>query len=300
MMISRRAVLGAGAAAAARLRAAAKPFQLGLYLGLDGGPDAALGRAAAMGFRSVEIYNDDFTPGMEKALAAAIEKHGIKPLAVFAMGPGEMVWDFAQGPDTIGLVPRKHRRERVAHMKAASEFARRLGIAMVETHCGFIPENPSDPLYRETVEAIRDIAQHCRGNGQTFLYHAGQETPVTLRRIIGDVGLDNQGVGLDTANPVMYGKGNAVDAAEILAPHLALVNAKDGLFPEDPRQLGREVLIGKGKVDFPRLFTKLREVNYRGPVLIERETSGRQWVEDVKEEKAYLEGLARKTGLAGV
>jgi L-ribulose-5-phosphate 3-epimerase len=273
------------------------PGRLGLYLGLDGGPERALARARELGLYSVEIYNDDFSPATADRLAGARHKNGITAVALFSMGPGEMVWDFEQGPETIGLVPRRFRRERVAHLKAASDFARRLGIPMVETHCGFIPENPREPLYRETVEAIRVIAQHCRANGQKFLYHAGQETPITLRRTIRDVGLDNQGVGLDTANPVMYGKGNPVDAVEILGPHLALVNAKDGLFPEDPNRLGREVLIGQGKVDFPRLLSKLKQIDYRGPILIERETSGPQWVEDVKAEKAYLEKLALAAGI---
>lgn len=60
--------------------------------------------------------------------------------------------------------------------------------------CGFIPENPNDDVYKESVDAIRQVASHCRSNGQMFLYHAGQETPGTLLRTIQDVGLDNQGV----------------------------------------------------------------------------------------------------------
>lgn len=262
---------------------------MGLYLPLNGDPDKAFAKARELALPTVEIYNDDFRPELGDAILAAARRHNVTPVALFSMGPGDMAWDFVQGPATIGLVPAGTRARRVAHLKDASAFAKKCGIPMVETHCGFIPENPADALYRGTVEAIREAASVCRTNGQKFLYHAGQETPVTLLRVIRDVGLDNQGVGLDTANPVMYGKGNPVDAAEQLGPYLALINAKDGLFPSNPNDLGPEVPIGRGKVDFARLFQALAAVRYRGPILIERETSGPQWEADVRAAKLYLE-----------
>jgi L-ribulose-5-phosphate 3-epimerase len=151
-----------------------------------------------------------------------------------------MVWSLLDGPDTIGLVPRPDRAARLIALKQASDFAKTCGIPAFETHVGFIPENPRDPLYRETVEASRELAAHCRANGQIFLYHAGQETPLTLLRTIQDVGLDNQDVGLDTANLIFGGKGHPIDALETCGQHLKAVNAKDGLWPTDPKEIGRE------------------------------------------------------------
>ena len=37
-------------------------------------------------------------------------------------------------------------------------------ISSITTHAGFIPENPSDPLYKEVVEAVKEIGEHC-GSG---------------------------------------------------------------------------------------------------------------------------------------
>lgn len=162
---------------------------------------------------------------------------------------------------------------------------------MVETHVGFIPENPRDPLYRETVEACREVASYCKANGQIFLYYAGQETPITQVRIIEDVGLDNQGVGLDTANTIMYGKGNPVEGLETYGKHIRAVNCKDGLFPKDPKNLGEETPIGEGRVDFARIFALLRKMDYQGPIHIEREISGPQWAVDIRKSRAYLEKL---------
>src|SRR6202000_3055527 len=98
--------------------------------------------------------------------------------------PGPLKWNFTEGPATIGVVPRATRTVRVDALKQTSDFAKLLGIPCVQTHCGFIPENPGDPLYEETVLAIRELTEHCAGNGQSFLMETGQETPPTMRGVI--------------------------------------------------------------------------------------------------------------------
>ena len=111
-------------------------------------------------------------------------------------------------------------------------------------------------------------------------------------RAIGDVGTDNQGVNFDLANLILYGKANPVDAIELLGPYVQGIHAKDGLWPTNPMKLGQEVSIGKGKVDFPRIINRLKKLNYRGAVTIEREISGPKQVEDVRAAKVYLEKLS--------
>lgn len=264
----------------------------GAFVSLDGrDPLEALTPIAALGFSAVEIYLNSFGGETERKLRSALDRLRLRPLALFASGPGPQVYDFERGPETIGLVPRGWRAERIAALREASDFAKRLGIPAVETHIGFTPENPGDPLYRETVEAAREVASHARANGQTFLYHAGQETPVTMLRLIRDVGLDNQGIGLDTANLILYGKGHPTDALDVYGKLVRQVNAKDGLYPTDPKRLGKEVPIGEGRVDFPRFFRRLAEVGYEGPVVIEREISGPQLIEDLRRSKATIEGI---------
>ncbi len=270
--------------------------RLGMFVYLDGKePDEALAPVKQLGFTCCEVYLNSFSDAYAAKLRASLERLGLEATALFASGPGPQVYDFYQGPETIGLVARPFREARVAAFKQASGFARQCGIPAFETHCGFIPENPNDPLYKETVEAIREVAGHCRKNGQTFLYHAGQETPVTLLRTIQDVGLDNQGVGLDTANLILCGKGHPLDALDVYGRHLKAVNAKDGLFPTDVRHLGKETPLGEGKVDFPRFLRRLKELGYTAPIIIEREITGAQLLPELKQAKAYLERLLRET-----
>jgi L-ribulose-5-phosphate 3-epimerase len=268
-----------------------KPLRLGLIIGMGKDPDAALAKVHELGLRTCQAYFEEFPAGLELKLEKALEKYGIEATSVVVGGPGKEVWDFYEGPKTIGLVPRETRAARIAHIKQASDFAKRCGIAAVQTHCGFIPENPNDPLYTETAGALIEVVGYCRKNGQNFRYETGQETPITLVRAMKDVGLDNQGVNFDLANLILYGKANPVDAIEILGPYVQGIHAKDGLWPTNPKDLGEEVAIGKGKVDFPRIIARLKEMKYPGAVTIEREISGDRQMEDVRGAKEYLEKL---------
>jgi sugar phosphate isomerase/epimerase len=208
-----------------------------------------------------------------------------------AGGPGPEVYDFYRGPQTIGLVPAQYRAARIARIKEVSEFARKAGISGVQTHCGFIPEDPNNPVYTETVEAIRAVAQYCKNNGQSFRCETGQETPITLLRAIRDVGVDNFGVNFDVANLILYGKADPVEAVDVLGPYVQGVHAKDGLYPTDPRKLGEEVPIGQGKVNFPVVIGKLKKIGYHNPLTIEREIEGEKQTADILASKTYLEKL---------
>jgi L-ribulose-5-phosphate 3-epimerase len=266
-----------------------KPLRLGLILGIGRDPDAAMAKVRELGLPTCQVFADETQPELAGRLRQAFEKYQIEATSLVVGGPGREVWDFYEGPLTIGLVPRGTREARIAHIKKASDFAKQCGIAAVQTHCGFIPENPNDTVYKETVTAMREVAGYCKRNGQSFRYETGQETPLTLVRAIQDVGLDNQGVNFDLANLILYGKANPLDAVELLGPYVQGIHAKDGLWPTNPRELGQEVPIGKGKVDFPRIIMRLKELNYRGAVTIEREISGAQQMEDVRAAKAFLE-----------
>jgi L-ribulose-5-phosphate 3-epimerase len=273
-----------------------KPMALGLLVTPFGEPETVFRRVKDLGFSncflSLDGYlNGGFTPELAEQFKSLLNKFELTATTVEVVGPQPLEWNFTRGPSTIGLVPPQTRVARIDALRQASDFAKRVGIAQVQSHCGFIPEDPADPLYPQTVEAIRAVVSHCQGNGQYFLMETGQETPTTMSRMIRDVALPNLAVGLDTANLILYGKANPVDAVDILGPHIRSIHAKDGRWPTNPSELGEEVLIGKGLVDFRTVFTKLHRLGYTGAVTIERETSGPQQIEDVRQEKLYLERI---------
>src|SRR5437899_4886500 len=156
-----------------------KPLRLGLIIGIGKDPDAAMAKVRDLGLPTSQVFIDEFELDLVKRLRQALEKHQIEATSLVVGGPGKEVWDFYQGPLTIGLVPRETRAARIAHIKKASDFAKQCGIQAVQTHCGFIPENPNDPVYKETIAALREVVGYCRNNGQNFRYETGQETPIT-------------------------------------------------------------------------------------------------------------------------
>ncbi|MGA2050129.1 MAG: sugar phosphate isomerase/epimerase family protein [Terracidiphilus sp.] len=291
-------VLHPTAALSANSATPLKPMDVGLLVKPFDGAEATFRKVHDMGFDNCFLSLDGYINGFKAEIAnqfgELLTKYSLVATCVEVVGPAPLEWNFLRGPSTIGLVPPATRAARIDALLQVSDFAKLLGIAQVQTHCGFIPEDPADPLYPGAVEAIRTVAQHCHGNGQYFLMETGQETPTTMSRTIRDVGMPNLAVGLDTANLILYGKANPVDAADILGKHVRSVHAKDGRWPTDPSELGEEVLIGKGLVDFKQVFTKLHRLGYAGAITIERETSGPQQIEDVRQEKIYLEKILRE------
>jgi sugar phosphate isomerase/epimerase len=264
-----------------------------------GGPEAAIAKVHALGFPTCQVHVGMSPPEIVEPLRQALKKYQVEATAVMTLGEGKMVWDFYHGPLTIGIIPPATRRARIEALKRASDLAKKLNIEAVHTHCGFIPENPNDALYDQAVAAIREVAEHCQGNNQTFMMETGQETPITLLRAIKDAGLPNIKVNLDTANLILYDKGEPVGALDVVGAYVHGLHAKDGLYPTNPKKLGEEVAIGQGRVNFPAVMHGLKKLNYSGPITIEREISGTRQEADIRASKSFLENLIDRVYGAG-
>ena len=248
----------------------------------------------AFGFASCQLCSwepEKWTDENADGIRALAEKHGIEISSFWCGWEGPKVWDFYEGQRTLGLVPPEYREMRVKNLCDGANFAHRIGLTDVATHMGFIPECPYDPNFEPLCDAIRTVAQHLKRNGQYLLFETGQETPVTMLRCFEQVGMDNLGVNLDTANLILYGKANPVDALDVFGKHVRNLHAKDGFYPVNGHDLGEEVRLGDGKVDFRALFRKLKELGYDSYVTIEREISGEQQDEDIRHAKVYLETI---------
>ncbi len=216
----------------------------------------------------------------EKVLAASKET-GIQVSTVWAGWSKPAEWDLINGPLTLGLVPAAYRYSRSREVLAAIPFANHIGVKQIATHVGFMPENPHDPDYMGTICILRHICACMKEKGITFLFETGQETPVTLLRAIEDIGADNVGINFDTANLVLYGKANPVDALRVFGKYVRDLHIKDGLYPTDGRHLGQEVAAGEGIANFPMIVKMLKDLGYNGSFTIEREIDGDQQTQDI-------------------
>ncbi len=222
------------------------------------------------------------------AVRAQAAQTGIGISAFWAGWSGPKEWSFRAGPATLGIVPEAYRALRAAELARAGEFAKACGLPAVITHLGFIPENATDREWPGVVAVVREVARHLETLGVGFWFETGQESPVTMLRLIEQVGTGNLGLNLDPANLILYGKANPVDALDTFGRWVRNVHVKDGLYPTLPMELGREVKVGEGKVDFPRLLRGLHALGYGGELIIEREISGAQQKKDIRDTVAWL------------
>jgi L-ribulose-5-phosphate 3-epimerase len=272
----------------------ADKLRIGVIVSLSRDIDAEMKKVHDFGLDNCQLAcwaPELYTNEMLEAVRKASREYGVEITSLCAGYPGEVHWNFVDGPSTIGLVPPETREMRVQALIQGVEFAAKLGVPSATTHAGFIPENPKDPLYAGTIEALERVAARAKELGLQFCFETGQETPITLLRAMMDVGTDNLGVNFDPANLLMYGKANPIDALDILGPYVKGVHAKDGEYPTKPTHLGVEKPLGEGRVNFPEFIAKLKSYGYNGCLTIEREISEPRQIEDIKRGIKYLEPL---------
>ena len=176
---------------------------------------AELEKLKKYGFECCQLVVWDlrcYTDEKAEEIRYAAEKTGIEISTLWSGWTGPVEWNFTAGPMTLGLVPPAYRMKRAEELIDAAKFAVKIGVKRVATHVGFLPENMNDPEYLGVIAVLRYVTEQYKKLGVDFLFETGQETPVTLLRVIEDLGRDNVGINMDTANLILYGKGNSADA----------------------------------------------------------------------------------------
>jgi L-ribulose-5-phosphate 3-epimerase len=273
---------------------------LGVMTNLGKDPLTALQKVKEMGFTTCQLANppDEYIYGeraeeLTQDVKKSIKKTGIHISAVFIMYKGH-IWNLVDGPRTIGLVPEETRAVRVVHACRVSNWAKKIGVKTVTSHMGFIPADPASLIYKGFIETMKAFVGFCGANGQTFAFETGQEPPDVLRRTIDDIGLNNVGVNFDCANLILYGMGRPLDGIKAFGEFVVNTHCKDGIWPQTPGQMGREVPIGEGEVNFQEVIPSLYAIGFRGPLTIEREISGEQQIQDILNAKRLLEEIKKK------
>lgn len=249
------------------------------------------------GFGSCEINykKNALTKDFAEQVKMASKKHNIKVTTLVGVPGSKSVWNFRQGPATIGLVPVEERADKIKVYHEMIDFCAMADIPAMHSHFGFIPEDPSSEQYKDFIKVMQELANYAKERKVMIYFETGQETPTTLIRAIKDIGTGNVFINCDLANLLMYGKANSLDAVKLFGSLIKEFHAKDGKYPDpdNPYELGAEVPIPTGEVDFPAVIAELKKQGFKGAVTIECELNGSRHDYVIKTRK-YLQELLDK------
>jgi len=167
------------------------------------------------------------------------------------------------------------RKERLEILHWAVSRTVQLGVKDLMFHAGFIPEPTSadrKPFLDTLIEASRIAGE----KGVHLSLETGQEPADLLLKTLNELELANVHVNFDPANMLLYDMGDPIKAVEILGPHIRSVHLKDAKRPKIKGQWGEEVPLGQGQANIPLFVKKLKEVGFKGPLIIEREAGDQQ------------------------
>jgi len=252
---------------------AVEAMELGLVFWAEKHAEAHLKELKGFGLRACQL---GVPPAMDcSAFAeewkAAIASEGVFVSVAVCSYAGEDYANLEQVHKTVGFTAPGYAAQRIARTREVSAFAAKLGLTALSCHIGFIPEDKTSPVYTELLAIARELTDACATNGQDFVLETGQESAATLLSFLSDVARPNIKVNFDPANMILYGSGDPLQALEMLQAHVLSVHCKDGRSPKAAGELGQEVALGEGEVDFPGFLALLKNLNYPGLLTIERE-----------------------------
>ncbi len=180
---------------------------------------------------------------------------------------------------------------RLAYLLSAIPFLKRLGITDMIIHSGYISNNPFEDSYIRMLSAMTMLSGQLKSNGLNLLLETGTDSPISMLRLIEEVGSGNMFVNLDTGNLILYGYGNPVDALTTYGHLVRNTHFKDGLPPTVSGKLGQETEIGQGNVDFRKVISMLKELKYDRYITIERELSAAGQSEAIMKAVSYIRDI---------
>ena len=245
----------------------------------------SLEAAAALGVEGVQIW---CTPGSGELDPDATTQAEIDDLLAtlkrLKLEISALCGDLGRGftkPDTMA--------QDIAMTKRMMDLAKRVGVKVMTSHIGEIPEDPNAPEYATAAKALEEIGAHGDRIGVVFASETGPESGAALAKFLRGLKTKSVKANYDPANLVMGGF-DAVQGVYDLAGYIAHTHAKDGVKPGSDRG---EVPLGEGDVPWPSYLRALKETGYEGYLTIEREVGQDPAVDIAAAAKFLKEQLAR-------
>jgi L-ribulose-5-phosphate 3-epimerase len=255
-------------------------------------PQDLVKKLEATGIRRVQLALDPLRdcPGVWGETASLFRKSGISIVSGMFGCVGEDYSTLESIRLTGGLAPNKTWEQNWQNMRATAALAHELKLRLVTFHAGFLPHEEKDPSFARMLKRLAEAADAFDAADVGLGLETGQETAPVLVKLLTKLKRPNVGVNFDPANMILYDKGDPIAALRVLGPWIRQVHIKDALRTKMPGTWGQEVTVGTGGVNWSAFFATLKELNFTGDLVIERE-AGDQRVEDIRRAKQVVSKL---------
>jgi L-ribulose-5-phosphate 3-epimerase len=245
-------------------------------------PQDLITKLAAAGIRRVQLALDPLrdTPASWGQTPDLFRQHGLTIVSGMFGCVGEDYSTLDTIRVTGGIAPDATWEQNWSNIRATAALGQKLGLKLVTFHAGFLPHEESDPAFAKMLRRLTETADAFKAAGIALGLETGQETAPVLVQLLQKLQRPNVGVNFDPANMILYDKGDPITALRTLGPWIRQVHIKDARRTKAPGTWGEEVAAGTGEVDWRAFFATLRELNYAGDFVIERE-AGNQRVADI-------------------
>lgn len=226
-----------------------------------------------------------------EAVEALLPNAGLQISATCLGHPGEDYTTIASIARTGGYRPDEHWPQRWEATLRARDATARLGVSLLSTHAGRVPDDPNSPEYATLRQRLQQVADALAERQITLALETGAEPAPRLARFLADLQRSNVKINFDPANLILYGVGDPISAIDVFKGHIGNVHVKDAVWSAKPNvEWGQEVPLGHGDTDIPRVVSRLRDIGYTGPLLVERE-GGTQRLQDIQDALDLLDSL---------
>ena len=255
-----------------------------------GNDEQAIADIASLGFRGIQLRSNAYAKYADRpaALRELLDRYG---LTMVALSSGNLSID-----------PAVEREQLETHTQHAA-FVRKMGGLYLQ----IIDEKPSGrPMaeadYKRLGHLLTELGKRTADLGIPLGYHHHMgsigEQPAAIRAILDAADPRYVKFQLDTAH-YQQGGGDPAQAVKAYADRLLFLHIKDvespvpGTTRDAPRSYSF-VELGRGKVNFERIFDALRDVNFSGWAIVELDAvpvASRTPKESAMINKKYLEDL---------
>jgi L-ribulose-5-phosphate 3-epimerase len=234
-----------------------------------------LGLAGVQVDAAGELAPDRLTDTGKRELKHLLGSHGLELTALGC-------------PLRHGLDEPTNLQPRIDRVRQVMALSFELGARVVIVQAGRLPEDAADPRTTLLTESLSALGRYGDRVGATLALETGLESGATMRTFLDRFDTGGLGVNYDPANLLT----NGFDPVENLSPlkdRIVHTHAKDARRRGTSRAAA-EVPIGHGDVDWMAYLGTLAALEYRGWVVIERET-GSDRLADVAAGVTFLRRL---------